>query len=197
VLCSICRAVCLIQILGFLWALFSAGYFLEGPAAKPVAADVVVVLGGATMSDRLKKGAEIYHKGYAKRLLITGFSENSDEVIPLVMDWRIRYMQQLGIPHGAIIKDSTAKSSWMEAKLIASLFSNNHWTTALVVSDPPHMRRLSWTLDRVFSDTGYTYLLIPSEPVWWYPGGWWRNSVSTSFVLLELIKLGYYWFEYE
>lgn len=192
-----CCALCFIQGIVVVVAVLFAGYFLEGPANDPVSADLIVVLGGASMSDRINKAAELYRKGYAERLLVTGFSENVSKVIPLIADWRVRYLEQLGVPRSAIIADSSARSSWMEAELVSRFLHERQWKTALIVSDPPHLRRLSWAFNKVFSGSSFDYRLISSEPKWWTPARWWNNSASMSFVMSEFIKLIYYRFEYD
>jgi hypothetical protein len=66
----------------------------------------------------------------------------------------------------------------------------------LVVSDPPHMRRLSWVWGRVFAGSGKTYTLVASNMENWDAGHWWRTSLNAQFVFAEYIKLGYYLFTY-
>ena len=66
------------------------------------------------------------------------------------------------------------------------------WQSVIIVSDPPHMRRLAWTWARVFKDSGLHYVLVASEPEWWSPGGWWKYEQSGAFVIMEYIKLAYY-----
>ncbi len=43
----------------------------------------------------------------------------------------------------------------------------HHWRSALVVSDPPHLRRLDFCLSAVFKKAGLSYRLIQSTvPTW-------------------------------
>lgn len=168
------------------------GFFLEAPSYQPTRSDLIVVLGGATVNARLQKGAELYRKGLAGRLLVTGFSEPGSDATGLVLDWRQSYLERLGVARDSIVRDASAKSSWEEAFVVRSVLREQHGKSALVVSDPPHLRRLSWVFHRVFEGSGLEYRLIASEPPWWNPSVWWANSASASFVILELVKLGYY-----
>lgn len=62
----------------------------------------------------------------------------------------------------------------------------------LVVSDPPHMRRLSWVWGRVFAGSGKEFVLVASEMEGWDAGHWWRTSQTAQFVFSEYIKIAYY-----
>ena len=172
-----------------------AGTWLSSPASRPEKADLVAILGGGT-GDRLKKGAELYTSGLAKRVLITGFSGSKLGIEPLHTEWRYHYLLQFDIPENDIIKNSTARSTWQEARLIRSLLQDLRGSRVLVVSDPPHLRRLSWTFAQVFSGSGLEYRLISSEPEWWSARLWWSKSSSAQFVISELIKIMYYRVEY-
>ena len=66
------------------------------------------------------------------------------------------------------------------------------WRRVLVVSDPSHMRRLSWTWARAFDGSGLAYTLVASSPEFWQPDAWWRDEKSGAAVILEYIKLAYY-----
>ena len=66
----------------------------------------------------------------------------------------------------------------------------------MVVSDPPHMRRLQWVWSRVFKGSGIEVLLVAGTPVWWDAGRWWANEPSAKFVVNEYIKIAYYLVKY-
>ena len=172
-----------------------AGIWLNSPATSPEEADMVAILGGGT-GERLNKGAELYLSGMAKRVLVTGFADSKLGIEPLHTEWRYRYLLQFNIPSEDIIKDSSARSTWQEAQLIMRLLRDMEGNKVLVVSDPPHLLRLSWTFARVFSGSDLEYRLISSEPGWWNATRWWANSDSAQFVISELIKILYYRLEY-
>ena len=66
----------------------------------------------------------------------------------------------------------------------------------VVVSDPPHMRRLAWVWDKVFAGSGKAYTLVASDMEGWDAGYWWRTSTNAQFVFAEYIKLVYYLIQY-
>ena len=65
-----------------------------------------------------------------------------------------------------------------------------------MVSDPPHMRRLSWVWGRVFAESGRHFTLVASDMEEWDAEHWWRISSNAQFVFAEYIKLAYYLFQY-
>ena len=60
-----------------------------------------------------------------------------------------------------------ASNSYTEAVQLLALMRKEGWRTLIVVSDPPHMRRLSWTYADVFEGSGLDYVLVASRPEWW------------------------------
>ncbi len=72
------------------------------------------------------------------------------------------------------------------------LLETKGWRSVLVVSDPPHMRRLSWVWNKVFDGTEMSFYLIPAPMPLWNATHWWQQRSSATYVLRELIKLGYY-----
>lgn len=144
------------------------------------------------MSARLKKGADLYRQGLASRILVTGFSDESLAIVEWQADWRFRYLQGIGVPAEAILKDSHARNSGEEARSIAMLMQEKQWGTVLIVSDPPHLARLAWILGKVLQPINIRYQLIASNPKWWDATKWWANPVSATFVIEEYIKIGYY-----
>jgi hypothetical protein len=66
----------------------------------------------------------------------------------------------------------------------------------MVVSDPPHMRRLQWVWARVFKGSGIQVALIEGKPGWWNAERWWSNEASAKFVVSEYLKIAYYLIKY-
>jgi hypothetical protein len=69
---------------------------------------------------------------------------------------------------------------------------SRQWKTALVISDPPHLRRLAMVWGPVCSQHDLEYRLIATEPSTWNASGWWRDKAWAKFVSMELLKLSYY-----
>lgn len=186
--------VLIMQFLFISALLLKGGEFLSSPKHEPQKADLIVVLGGG-VGDRLKKGYELFASGLSTRILLTGFPELNDGVLPVYAKWRIRYLTELGIPESAILTDNTAKNTVEEARIIKKLMLENQWKNVLIVSDPPHLRRLSIIFSKVFEDrSNLNYALISSNSSWWSASRWWKNTISAQFFILEVIKLFYFYF---
>ncbi|MFO1316202.1 MAG: YdcF family protein [Burkholderiales bacterium] len=167
-----------------------AGYWLEAPMQAPRRADAIVVLGGDE-GDRALRALGLYREGYAPTVVLTGL-EYGDAAPPAALTWRADFLEARGVPRSALRFEVDSKNSYTEAVNVLALMRQQGWRTVIVVSDPPHMRRLSWTWGRVFADSGLEYVLVASRPDWWSPGDWWREERSGGFVIMEFIKLGYY-----
>lgn len=167
------------------------GRWLEAPAGVATKADVIVLLGGDSRA-RLSTGLALYRDGYAPNIWLAG---NDNDRLPIghtLPNVRFDYLVAEGVPKAAIRIDDASFNSWEEAANTLALMRSNGWRKALVISDPPHMRRLSWIWRRTFNGSDASYVLISSKPRWWNVSEWWKDEWSGQFVLMELIKMGYY-----
>ena len=112
------------------------------------------------------------------------------------VSYRARYLMDEGIPEKVLLFDHRSTSSWDEAVNTLQLMQSMKLDRVLVVSDPPHMRRLSWVWGKVFAGSGKTFTLVASEMDDWDAGHWWRTSPNAQFVFGEYIKLAYYLVQY-
>jgi uncharacterized SAM-binding protein YcdF (DUF218 family) len=177
------------------WALLQAGRFLEMPASTPARADLIAVLGGDG-GDRGLTAARLYAAGMAPRVLLTGMEASPREVRRAYLHWRAQVLSEAGVPLERFEYDPESSNSWEEAVNTRRLMESRGWRRVLVVSDPYHMRRLSWTWRRVFEGSGMEYSLMASTPAFWKPDEWWRDERSGAAVIMEYIKLGYYLVKY-
>jgi len=176
-------------------AIGHAARFLEGPASSPSKADLIVVLGGDG-GDRGLTAARLYVAGLAPSVFLTGLEATPPGVRKPLMHWRAQVLAEAGVPLAQLEYDAASMNSWEEAVNTRRLMEARGWRKAVVVSDPYHMRRLSWTWGRVFEGSGLEYSLVASAPAFWKPDVWWRDEKSGQAVIVEYIKLAYYWVKY-
>ncbi len=176
-------------------AFLGAGHFLVAPAQSPVKADLIITLGGGN-GGRDDRALELYAKGIASKVLITGQEGAYRKTRTSYLNWRAQYLVDQGVPRSALLFDLRSTSSWDEAVNTLRLMQAMKLNRALVVSDPPHMRRLAWVWGRVFAGSGKEYTLVASGMEDWDAGHWWRTSGNAQFVFGEYIKLAYYYFQY-
>jgi uncharacterized SAM-binding protein YcdF (DUF218 family) len=176
-------------------ALATVGHFVSRPADTPAKAELIVALGGDS-GNRVRLAQQLYADGYASSILLTGIEFGEPLVRSAYQEWRAAFLVGRGVPARAILFDNRSSNSWEEATNTAVLMQRKGWRTVLVVSDPPHLRRLSWVWGKAFAGSGLEYRLIAAPMVGWEAGSWWRDEKSGQFVLMELIKLGYYLVKY-
>lgn len=178
-----------------LFGLRAAGDFVATPNDSPDRADVIIVLGGDSGS-RVQTGLLLYRQGFASRILLTGIEGGAADTRNAYLNWRATYLLDHGIPKNALLFDNYSANTWQEAAHALQLMQRHGWHNALVVSDPPHARRLAWAWGKVFKDSGREYRIVHAAMLDWDAAHWWRDEKSAQFVLMELIKLGYYAIHY-
>jgi uncharacterized SAM-binding protein YcdF (DUF218 family) len=173
-----------------LYAGTHAAAFLASPAGTPARSDAIFVLGGDA-GERVIRGLELYRAGLAPVVVLTGIEEGAAGTRRTYLNWRARYLVEAGVPESAIVFDTASGNSSEEARNARTLARARGWHAVMVVSDPPHMRRLALLWDRAFEDSGIRWTLVASHPAWWSASGWWRNARDAQFVLMEYIKLAH------
>ncbi|MBZ4219772.1 MAG: YdcF family protein [Chlorobium sp.] len=167
----------------------SLGFLVSQHASNPEKSDVIIVLGGDN-GLRVRKGAELYHAGYANHIILTGIDERFYR--PAHPNWRERRMIALGVPKNAMKVDTKSKTTWEEAENTSKTMKKNGWESAIVVSDPPHMLRLHQTWSRAFEGSSKKFILVSTSPKWWDRVLWWKNKQSYQFVISEIKKNLFY-----
>ena len=176
---------------GCILAFIQAGLFLDGFSQQPEKADLIVALGGDNGS-RIHMAAELFNQGLAPSVLLTGLEGSPADTRSYYLNWRARFLVERGVPDNMLMFDAQSANSWEEAVNTLRLMQVQDWQRVLVVSDPPHLRRLAWVWGKVFEDSGKEYRLIAAPLEGWTPGRWWENDKSAQYVLMEVIKLAYY-----
>lgn len=188
--------VVMVGIATIVFAFLGAGHFLVALSPPPpVKADLIVTLGGGT-GGRDDRVAALYAKGIAPKVLLTGQEGGYSKTRTNYLNWRAQFLVDQGIPRSALLFDLQSASSWDEAVNTLRLMQSANLGRVVVVSDPPHMRRLSWVWGKVFSGSGKEYTLVASDMEGWDAGHWWRTSANAQFVFAEYIKLVYYFIQY-
>ena len=172
-------------------AFFQVGYFLEAPAQEPEKADLIVPLGGGSGS-RVHIAAKLYEQGFAPNVLLTDIRGGDANTYSPYSDRRTTFLLERGVPDNMLVFDALSTNSWEEAVNTLRLMRERNWRRVLVVSDPPHLRRLAWTWGKVFEGSGKEYQLIAAPLEGWDPERWWQNDSSVRFVVMEVTKLAYY-----
>ncbi|OAI49816.1 hypothetical protein AYO43_00105 [Nitrospira sp. SCGC AG-212-E16] len=176
-------------------SVLNVGHWLSAPGNMPIQGDIIVALGGGGI-ERVQSALKLYREGYAKRILLTGFNRTSGMASSQYLHWESRMLVDGGVPQEALFFDDHSGNSHDEANNTAVLMKTRQWKTALVISDPPHLRRLDMVWRPACAQHGLEYRLIATEPPAWNVSRWWSDKVWAKFVGMELLKLSYYTIAY-
>jgi uncharacterized SAM-binding protein YcdF (DUF218 family) len=129
------------------WALLVAAIALYGKRDEARRADAIVVLGAAqynghpspVLEARLEHAVDLYRRGLATTLIVTGGQAPGDTVSEAVVSRR--WAARAGVPAGSILVTSgmTTRESMGD---VARLMKQRGMREAILVSDPFHMLRL-------------------------------------------------------
>jgi len=149
---------------------------------KPVKSDIIVCLGGGTI-ERVKKSIELLERGYARKhlFLLIGESGYNQPYIAI------------NHPDIPIVIDEHPKNTQEEVLFIKKYMKKHGYKSALIVTDPPHSRRVSLltSLISVEGDETMTFRMIDSGVVWWNRGNYYNNTFARVYVKHEMIKIAY------
>jgi len=146
-------------------------------------ADVIVVLGGGD-GDRQRYAAELYHQGFANYLITTG--------APIGSDTGARELTARGVPRGAIVLANGTQNTRQDAELSRQLILAHGWKSAILVTDPYHIRRALWTFQTAFGGTAVQISPAPVVGGWFNADVWWQSDDGFVVVAEEYLKLVYY-----
>ncbi len=170
---------------------------VEDPLEK---ADAIFVLGG-TLFERPLEAADLYHDGWAPRMLLmrqiadAGESELRRRGIPFQreIDIQIDALTRLGVPRDAIQILDEQDSTKDEANTLRDLVVANHWSKVIVVTSKQHTRRAGLVMDRRLAPIGARAIVRASRYDRTDVDAWWQRRGTLRFTLFETQRLIAYW----
>lgn len=185
------KIVLLVAGLALLWFLLPA---LLTAAARALIrtdavaqADVVVALSGDARCWREREAAELYRRGMARKIIVSG----------VWFAWRVHtgqvarsYLLSLGIPESDVLVADNAWNTRVEAEAIVSLMRSQGWRSAIIVTDPFHSRRALLTFERAADELKFYSAPIPPERSLWQPERWWTRRGDAWLTVREFIAWG-------
>lgn len=178
------RQFLLINIAGFL--------IVSDPLART---DIIVALTGS--DERVRYAVALFQQGLSPRLAFTGGNDK-----PLLSKWGYSdiaeaYAVKQGVPEDAIFKISSIGGTYEEAVQIRKFLKEHGLQSAIIVSSPPHMRRVQMIFHSVIGPQVRLILAaVPLESSYFDLQHWWRDKESLQSVVMEYLKLPYYYFKY-
>ena len=151
------------------------------------AADAIVVLGAAqyvgrpspVLKARLDHGIDLYKRGLAPRLIVTGGRGTGDTTSEAAVSRR--YAIKQGVPADSILAESEGRTTSESMRAVASMMEARGMKRAILVSDPFHMLRL----DLIARRLGFTAYTSPTRtsPISA------NRAQSWSYMLAESLKV--------
>ena len=110
-------------------------------------ADVAVILGAAAYNgevspvyrERINHGITLYEEGYVDRLIVTGGTADQGEESDASA--AKKYLLSQGIPEEAVLIEDQSSITQENLENSKALMEENGYETAIIVSDPLHMKR--------------------------------------------------------
>ena len=159
---------------------------------EPASADVIVVLAGNS-AFRARHAASLYVRGIASHVIISNEPLTSHGVQTTWLELRQHGLVRLSIPDDAVVPiPEVSDSTYDEALRSREIMLARGWRSAILVTDPFHMRRATLTFRQAFEPAGLTVLASPAEGSKYGVDNWWTDRNAIMRVAQEYLKLGYY-----
>lgn len=150
-------------------------------------ADVIVVLAGELRDERVRQAAELYHQGYASRLLLSG----SEEMAGIsVTEIQRSQAVAFGVPDSVLLYETDSTSTHDQARNVRPILERLGARRAIVVTSSVHTRRTRYIFRKVFEGSSVEIRVYPVQRDLWSPVEWWTRDQDTELLVLEYIKLG-------
>ena len=188
--CSI--LVILIGIAGMF--LIFAGVLLVRKDPLKNSEALVILSGGG--EERLETGANLYHDGKVRRIILTETDElQTGSSTPITTINYDALASRYGIDKSKLYKTKkTSSSTYEEAQAVLILMKQKDWKTLIIVTDNFHSRRTGMIFDKIFKGSEIKVSVQPVnvQGYWYDPLKWWRDSESRDVTVLEYVKIFYF-----
>jgi len=167
-----------------------------------VAVAVLASVGGGGWLERVRPriAADLYHKGLARRILV---SQTVDALkaplsgISIDAELNRAALLKLGVPAGAIENFGVANANTRdEAVALRKWAVRNGATRVIVPSEIFSARRVRWIFHRELSGTNVTVEVPSFEPPGYTAGDWWRTESGMIAFQNEVVKYIFYRLNY-
>lgn len=110
-------------------------------------ADCAIILGAAAyhnkpspvFTERINQGIRLYRENRVRHLILTGgFGEGAAFAESEVA---FKYCLERGVPQSALLLETNSQTTYQNLTEAKALMETQGWTSALVVSDPWHLKR--------------------------------------------------------
>ena len=154
--------------------------------------DVIIVLAGNSPF-RARHAETLYASGLAAHVIISNEPLSSHGVQTTWLELRQYGLVHLAIPDDAIVPiPEVSDSTYEEALHSRDVMQAHGWHSAILVTDPFHMRRATLTFRQAFSQADLSVAASPADGSKYGIDNWWTDRNAIMRVAQEYLKLGYY-----
>jgi uncharacterized SAM-binding protein YcdF (DUF218 family) len=183
--------ITLVILLGLLYLVrtpllrLAGGFWIKSDA--PANSDVIVVLSDDDFTaDRATRAADLYHDGWAPRIVGSGIWLRPYISIADLMQ---RDLEARGVPRQAIIPYAhNAADTLEELKDIRGFAEQHGWKRVMIVTSNYHTRRTSYLCDHLFPSD--MHVLVVAAPDHDYdPDSWWKTRIGLKTFFHEFVGI--------
>lgn len=154
---------------------------------------------------RFKKAAELYHQGYAQKVLVSVISEEEEKKLNEFYNFDYLIFGLTGVSQKDIAKraleyfkiqakdvyfqEGKVTSTFEEAKLAREFMQGKGMSSLILVTDAYHMRRAILNFKWVFRGSGIKIFYANTENPFFQPRFWWQRETDTKLLLTEYVSL--------
>lgn len=173
---------------------------------EPVPSDAVVVLcSGVEYYPRLIEAAELFRKGFARKVVINGnrktdvlrsLEEKGFERCCPWYEESLRILSMFGVPKDQVICISAedAYDTVSEAEIVGREILQKEFTKIIITTSKFHTRRARFIWNKRFGDT-LSICSVSAKTDPYNPKGWWKEGRQIRWVLAEYGAWIYYWWK--
>lgn len=168
-------------------------------ADSPAPADAIVILGGGVELRGLK-AAELYHAGFANRILVMRPERTELNTLGLIVDQAELTIQLLKLKNvsdtAIVLLESEVTSTFDEAEALATWAKLNQAHSLLVSTDLFHTRRARWILNRKLAEIGVDVRMMAVPQKKYSADNWWQAEDGVIDFQNEIVKFAVYRWRY-
>lgn len=163
----------------------AARFLVVEDKIEPV--DLIIVLAGDNNGERVIEAIDLYNRGYAKKLLMSGgpLAWNLTNA-----EWMKKQARAMGIPSSAILLEDRSLSTIDNARFSLPIVKDNNFKSIIVITSPTHTRRTRKVFRKVFPNV--IIHGVPLKKSQFKLPGWWQRHEDTQRVIWEYVSLIYY-----
>ncbi|MBI5700621.1 YdcF family protein [Candidatus Saganbacteria bacterium] len=148
--------------------------------------DVILVLAGDSNGERAAHGVDLYKKGFAPKILMSGG--------PAI--WHLTYAENmrnqatsLGVPAKDVLLQDRSRSTFEDIKFSLLILKKIDAKKVILVTSPTHIRRSRLVARKFFKKEGIKVMASPVEKSEFNPNKWWTRHEDTQYVVWEYVSL--------